>query len=41
MLFVISGEVISETHRKGVEHRATFCLILGFILMMMLDTMVG
>jgi len=41
MLSVISGEVIPETHRKGVEHRATFCLILGFIVMMMLDTIFG
>jgi zinc transporter, ZIP family len=41
MLFVISGEVIPETHRKGVEHRATVCLVLGFVVMMMLDTTLG
>lgn len=41
MLFVISGEVIPETHRKGVEHRATLCLVLGFVVMMMLDTTLG
>jgi len=38
MLFVISGEVIPETHRKGTEHRVTVCLVLGFVVMMMLDT---
>jgi ZIP family zinc transporter len=32
---------LPETHRRGVEHRATFRLILGFIVMMMLDTMLG
>lgn len=41
MLFVISGEVIPETHRKGTEHRATFCLAIGFVVMMMLDTVLG
>ena len=41
MLFVISGEVIPETHRKGIEHRATACLVLGFVIMMMLDTTLG
>ena len=41
MLFVISGEVIPETHRKGTEHRATVCLVLGFVVMMMLDTTLG
>jgi ZIP family zinc transporter len=41
MLFVISGEVIPETHRKGVEHRATLCLVLGFVVMMILDTTLG
>lgn len=41
MLFVISGEVIPETHRKGVEHVATFCLVLGFVVMMLLDVTLG
>ena len=41
MLFVISGEVIPETHREGVERRATFALVLGFVLMMMLDLWLG
>lgn len=41
MLFVISGEIIPETHREGVEREATFSLVLGFILMLVLDTALG
>jgi ZIP family zinc transporter len=37
MLFVISHEIIPETHRRGYEHLATFSLIGGFVLMMLLD----
>lgn len=37
MLFVISGEVIPETHREGVEQLATFSLVVGFIVMLLLD----
>ncbi|MGN6457420.1 MAG: ZIP family metal transporter, partial [Achromobacter mucicolens] len=38
MLFVISHEIIPETHRKGHEVPATCGLMLGFVLMMLLDT---
>ncbi|QEW07367.1 ZIP family metal transporter [Nitrincola iocasae] len=38
MLFVISHEIIPESHRKGHEFFATNGLILGFVLMMLLDT---
>ena len=41
MLFVISGEIIPETHRQGTEDRATFSLVVGFILMMLLDLSLG
>jgi ZIP family zinc transporter len=41
MLFVISGEIIPETHQKGIENRATFSLVAGFILMMLLDLTLG
>nr|WP_198320876.1 ZIP family metal transporter [Azohydromonas aeria] len=41
MLFVISHEVIPESHRAGHEGRATMGLIIGFILMMLLDTALG
>jgi ZIP family zinc transporter len=38
MLFVISHEIIPESHRAGHERFATGGLMLGFILMMLLDT---
>lgn len=38
MLFVISHEIIPESHRKGHESFATTGLIIGFVLMMLLDT---
>ena len=37
MLFVISHEIIPESHRKGHETFATGGLMLGFVLMMMMD----
>lgn len=39
MLFVISDEIIPETHRNGYEREATYGVILGFILMMALDSL--
>ena len=41
MIFVISKEIIPETHKKGFEKEATTGLILGFILMMFLDIALG
>jgi ZIP family zinc transporter len=41
MLFVISHEIIPESHRKGHESWATSGLIVGFALMMILDTALG
>lgn len=38
MLFVISHEIIPESHRKGHESYATAGLMVGFVLMMLLDT---
>ena len=38
MLFVISDEIIPETHRRGYENVATFSLLGGFVVMMILDT---
>jgi ZIP family zinc transporter len=37
MLFVISNEIIPETHRRGHEASVTFALLGGFGLMMWLD----
>ncbi len=39
MLYVISDEIIPESHRKGFEREATFGFIAGFIIMMLLDNM--
>ena len=41
MLFVISHEIIPESHRKGHEAYATSGLMIGFGLMMLLDTALG
>ena len=41
MLFVISHEIIPESHRKGHERLATCGLMLGFVVMMLLDTSLG
>jgi ZIP family zinc transporter len=37
MLFIISDEIIPETHRRNFETHATFALIAGFVIMMLLD----
>ena len=41
MLFVVSHEVIPETHRNGHQTYATLGLMAGFALMMTLDTALG
>lgn len=41
MLFVISHEIIPESHRQGHESAATVGLMVGFVLMMFLDTALG
>lgn len=41
MLFVVSHEVIPQTHRHGHQTPATLGLMLGFALMMVLDTTLG
>jgi ZIP family zinc transporter len=38
MLFVVSHEIIPESHRKGHETHATAGVVLGFVAMMLLDT---
>jgi ZIP family zinc transporter len=37
MLFIISDEIIPETHGRGNQALATFSLLFGFVLMMFLD----
>lgn len=41
MIFVVSHEVIPETHRNGHQTPATLGLMCGFALMMVLDTTLG
>ncbi len=41
MLFVLAHEVIPETHRNGHETPATFGLMVGFMVMMILDVGLG
>jgi ZIP family zinc transporter len=41
MIFVVSHEVIPETHRNGHQTPATLGLMAGFAVMMMLDTTLG
>lgn len=41
MLFVVSHEIIPESHRKGHEREATLGLLGGFVVMMLLDTTLG
>jgi ZIP family zinc transporter len=41
MIFVVSHEVIPETHRNGHQTPATIGLMAGFALMMVLDTTLG
>ncbi|MBV0934601.1 ZIP family metal transporter [Marinobacterium weihaiense] len=41
MLFVVSHEVIPETHRNGHQTPATLGLMTGFAAMLLLDTLLG
>ncbi len=41
MLYVISDEIIPETHRRGISSHVTFSLLGGFALMMFLDVVLG
>ena len=41
MLYVVSDEMIPETHSHGGERFATYALLAGFCLMLVLDTVLG
>ena len=41
MLFIISDEIIPETHQNGNQNLATFSLLIGFVIMMILDVVLG
>ena len=37
MIYVVSDEMIPETHSHGYERMATYALIFGFITMLIMD----
>jgi ZIP family zinc transporter len=39
MLYVISHEIIPETHKHGYEHEATWALTIGLVVMLFLDVL--
>ena len=41
MLYVISDEMIPETHAHGSERGATYSLLIGFCLMLVFDVLLG
>lgn len=41
MLYIISDEMIPETHSHGNERPATYALLIGFCLMLVTDTLFG
>ena len=41
MLFVISEEIIPQTHSQGRSRYATFSLMTGFVVMMLLDNLLN
>ena len=41
MLYVISDEMIPETHAHGSERGATYALLIGFCLMLAVDVLLG
>ena len=41
MIYVVSDEMIPETHNHGYERMATYSLILGFITMLIMDYFIG
>ncbi|MEN9229618.1 MAG: ZIP family metal transporter [Thermostichus sp. DG02_5_bins_236] len=41
MLFVISDEILPESHRQGIEREATFGVLSGFVVMLLLDIALG
>ncbi len=41
MLYVISDEMIPETHMHGAERGATYALLVGFCVMLVTDTLLG
>ncbi|MBR5473719.1 MAG: ZIP family metal transporter [Clostridia bacterium] len=41
MLYVVSDEMLSETHAHGSERGATYAMLVGFCVMLVLDVLLG
>ena len=41
MLYVVSDEMLNETHAHGHERAATYSMIVGFCVMLVLDVLLG
>ena len=41
MLYIISDEMIPETHAHGGQRGATYALLVGFCLMLAFDILIG
>ena len=41
MLYVVSDEMLNETHAHGSERGATYSMLVGFCVMLVLDTLLG
>ncbi|HQA57914.1 MAG TPA: ZIP family metal transporter [Acetivibrio sp.] len=41
MLYIISDEMIPDTHSHGYERMATYSLLVGFVVMLIMDTYIG
>ena len=41
MLYVISDEMIPETHAHGAQRGATYSLLMGFCIMLVFDALLG
>ena len=41
MLYIVSDEMIPETHSHGNERASTYAILVGFCIMLMLDVLIG
>jgi ZIP family zinc transporter len=41
MLYVVSDEMLNETHAHGSERQATYSMLIGFCVMLVLDVLLG
>jgi len=41
MVYVVSDEMIPETHSHGYERQATYALLFGFMTMILMDWYIG